>query len=264
MLLVALLAAVIWGIGAAMGVPRAARVNMLAPAFCHRAGAADRPARRPPGPRGYRRVAGALADPCCRRGAGPALSLDPETGCADRPPRSRRRVTRRSPRCPRGRSAMRSSSATHATSPCPISAAPGSSRSRDAKVLVIGAGGLGAPALLYLAAAGVGRIGIVDGDTVALSNLQRQVIHTDARQDMPKVFSAQAAIEALNPHVDTRPYKSRAHRRYRGGAFRRIRSDPRRHGQLRDPRAGQSRGGGRGAPRPGGCHQRVGGADHAL
>jgi molybdopterin/thiamine biosynthesis adenylyltransferase len=63
---------------------------------------------------------------------------------------------------------------------------------KEAKVLVVGAGGLGAPALLYLAAAGVGRIGIIDGDTVALSNLQRQVIHTDARQDMPKVFSAQA------------------------------------------------------------------------
>jgi molybdopterin/thiamine biosynthesis adenylyltransferase len=77
---------------------------------------------------------------------------------------------------------------------------------KQAKVLVVGAGGLGAPALLYLAAAGVGRIGIIDGDTVALSNLQRQVIHTDARVDMPKVFSAQAAIAALNPHVETRPY----------------------------------------------------------
>lgn len=77
---------------------------------------------------------------------------------------------------------------------------------KRAKVLVVGAGGLGSPALLYLAAAGVGRIGVIDGDTVALSNLQRQVIHTDARQDMPKVFSAQMAMEALNPHVDVRPY----------------------------------------------------------
>ncbi|MFW5641578.1 MAG: HesA/MoeB/ThiF family protein [Roseicyclus sp.] len=77
---------------------------------------------------------------------------------------------------------------------------------KRAKVLVVGAGGLGSPALLYLAAAGVGRIGVIDGDTVALSNLQRQVIHTDARQDMPKVFSAQIAMEALNPHVDVRPY----------------------------------------------------------
>jgi molybdopterin/thiamine biosynthesis adenylyltransferase len=77
---------------------------------------------------------------------------------------------------------------------------------KRAKVLVVGAGGLGSPALLYLAAAGVGRIGVIDGDTVALSNLQRQVIHTDARQDMPKVFSAQAAMSALNPHVEVRPY----------------------------------------------------------
>lgn len=77
---------------------------------------------------------------------------------------------------------------------------------KSAKILVVGAGGLGSPALLYLAAAGVGRIGVIDPDTVALSNLQRQIIHTDARQDMPKVFSAQIAIAALNPHVDLRPY----------------------------------------------------------
>ncbi len=77
---------------------------------------------------------------------------------------------------------------------------------KRAGVLVVGAGGLGSPALLYLAAAGVGRIGVIDADTVSLSNLQRQVIHTDARIDMPKVFSAEAAVRALNPHVDLRPY----------------------------------------------------------
>ena len=77
---------------------------------------------------------------------------------------------------------------------------------KEAKVLVIGAGGLGAPALLYLGAAGVGRIGVIDADVVSLSNLQRQVIHTDAGQGMPKVFSAEAAIAALNPRVDVRPY----------------------------------------------------------
>lgn len=77
---------------------------------------------------------------------------------------------------------------------------------KNAKVLVVGAGGLGAPALLYLAAAGVGRIGVIDPDTVDVSNLQRQVIHTDAGQGMPKVFSAQRAIAALNPHVEVRPY----------------------------------------------------------
>ncbi|WP_224813784.1 HesA/MoeB/ThiF family protein [Hasllibacter sp. MH4015] len=77
---------------------------------------------------------------------------------------------------------------------------------KNAKVLLVGAGGLGSPALLYLAAAGVGRIGVVDHDAVSLSNLQRQIAHTDARIDMPKVFSAQIAATALNPHVDLRPY----------------------------------------------------------
>lgn len=77
---------------------------------------------------------------------------------------------------------------------------------KNAKVLVVGAGGLGSPALLYLAAAGVGRIGVIDPDTVALTNLHRQVIHTDAGQDMPKVFSAEKAMKALNPLIEVRPY----------------------------------------------------------
>ncbi len=77
---------------------------------------------------------------------------------------------------------------------------------KNASVLVVGAGGLGSPVLLYLAAAGVGRIGVIDADAVGLSNLQRQVIHTDARIDMPKVFSAETAMKALNPHVEVRPY----------------------------------------------------------
>lgn len=77
---------------------------------------------------------------------------------------------------------------------------------KQASVLVVGAGGLGSPALLYLAAAGVGRIGVIDADTVSVSNLQRQVIHTDARGDMAKVFSAEIAMKALNPHIDVRPY----------------------------------------------------------
>lgn len=83
---------------------------------------------------------------------------------------------------------------------------PGQRKLKSARVLVVGAGGLGSPALLYLAAAGVGRIGIIDHDIVDLSNLQRQIIHTDAGQGMPKVFSAQERMTALNPHVDIRPY----------------------------------------------------------
>lgn len=86
---------------------------------------------------------------------------------------------------------------------------PGQKALREAKVLVIGAGGLGAPALQYLAAAGVGTIGVVDDDVVENANLQRQVIHTDDRIGMPKVFSAQAAMEAQNPYVEVRPYHRR-------------------------------------------------------
>jgi len=86
---------------------------------------------------------------------------------------------------------------------------PGQRQLKQARVLVIGAGGLGSPALLYLAAAGVGTIGVIDDDSVEGSNLQRQIIHTDARIGMPKVFSAQAQMQALNPFVQTRPYHRR-------------------------------------------------------
>ncbi len=86
---------------------------------------------------------------------------------------------------------------------------PGQKRLKNARVLVIGAGGLGAPALQYLAAAGVGTIGVIDDDVVENSNLQRQVIHTDARIGMPKVFSAEQAMKAQNPFVTVRPYHRR-------------------------------------------------------
>jgi adenylyltransferase/sulfurtransferase len=78
---------------------------------------------------------------------------------------------------------------------------PGQAALKQARVLVIGAGGLGAPVLLYLAAAGVGTLGVVDADTVALSNLQRQVIHATPEIGRQKVDSAAAAINRLNPHV---------------------------------------------------------------
>ena len=71
----------------------------------------------------------------------------------------------------------------------------------DAKVLLLGAGGLGSPAALYLAAAGVGTLGIVDSDEVDLSNLQRQVIHSSERIGVSKVDSAEQTISALNPDV---------------------------------------------------------------
>src|SRR3954463_4850651 len=79
----------------------------------------------------------------------------------------------------------------------------------DAKVLLLGAGGLGSPAALYLAAAGVGTLGIVDDDEVDLSNLQRQVIHTTDRIGVPKVDSAEVAINGINPDVKVVKYRTR-------------------------------------------------------
>jgi molybdopterin/thiamine biosynthesis adenylyltransferase len=79
----------------------------------------------------------------------------------------------------------------------------------DAKVLLLGAGGLGSPTALYLAAAGVGTLGIVDDDTVDLSNLQRQVIHNSERVGVPKVDSAEETITALNPDVQVNKYPVR-------------------------------------------------------
>src|SRR3954451_19750840 len=78
-----------------------------------------------------------------------------------------------------------------------------------ARILVVGAGGLGSPALLYLAAAGVGTLGIVDDDTVSLSNLQRQVIHRTGDIRRPKVDSAAEVLGALNPHVSVETHAAR-------------------------------------------------------
>jgi sulfur-carrier protein adenylyltransferase/sulfurtransferase len=87
--------------------------------------------------------------------------------------------------------------------------AEGQQKLLDAKVLLLGAGGLGSPTALYLAAAGVGTIGIVDDDDVDLSNLQRQVIHSTQRIGIPKVDSAEESIHALNPDVEVVKYPVR-------------------------------------------------------
>jgi adenylyltransferase/sulfurtransferase len=86
---------------------------------------------------------------------------------------------------------------------------PGQQKLKNSRVLVIGAGGLGAPLLQYLAAAGVGALGIVDNDVVSLSNLQRQVIHDTPGVGRLKVESAQDAIARLNPHVKIEPHALR-------------------------------------------------------
>ena len=85
--------------------------------------------------------------------------------------------------------------------------AKGQKKLLNGKVLIIGAGGLGAPAAMYLAAAGVGHIGIVDADEVDLSNLQRQVIHTTPDLGKAKVKSAKETMEAINPDVEVKTYR---------------------------------------------------------
>ena len=85
----------------------------------------------------------------------------------------------------------------------------GQKRIRDGKVLIVGAGGLGSPAALYLAAAGVGTIGLVDSDTVELSNLQRQIIHATPDISKAKVVSAEEKITAINPEVEVVTYQKR-------------------------------------------------------
>ena len=83
----------------------------------------------------------------------------------------------------------------------PLVGSDGQKRLRDGSVLVIGAGGLGSPALLYLTAAGVGRIGIVDDDAVEITNLQRQILHTTAAVGEAKVESARRRLGELNPEI---------------------------------------------------------------
>ena len=86
----------------------------------------------------------------------------------------------------------------------------GQQRLLDSHALIVGAGGLGSPVALYLASAGVGQITLVDDDTVDLTNLQRQIMHTEARVGQPTVASAEAAIGALNPGVRVRTVAQRA------------------------------------------------------
>ena len=85
----------------------------------------------------------------------------------------------------------------------------GQQKLKAARVLVIGAGGLGSPLILYLAAAGIGQIGIIDSDRVSLDNLHRQVVHDTKSVGKAKTRSAAGAIERLNPHVETRLYTTR-------------------------------------------------------
>lgn len=85
----------------------------------------------------------------------------------------------------------------------------GQARIRAARALVLGAGGLGSPAALYLASAGIGTLAIADGDTVDLTNLQRQIVHRTAAIGQPKVLSAQQALAEINPGCQVMPLQER-------------------------------------------------------
>lgn len=194
MIVVLAMAAAIWGIGAAMGAPVQARRIMLAlllvAVLAVQVALPDgHPLREATGSSpalwllivaggalvwGYAKGLRALR----ARTAPPAPEAPPD----DRPRRYARHITLRE-----------------------IGGA-GQARLTAAKVLVVGAGGLGAPAILYLAAAGVGRIGIIDPDAVELSNLQRQIAHGTADVGRPKAQSAADAAARLNPHVEVRTY----------------------------------------------------------
>jgi adenylyltransferase/sulfurtransferase len=85
----------------------------------------------------------------------------------------------------------------------------GQQKLKAARVLVVGVGGLGSPLIMYLAAAGVGTIGIIDDDRVSLDNLQRQIVHATPQVEMPKVASAAQTLAGLNPHVQVETYDER-------------------------------------------------------
>lgn len=86
---------------------------------------------------------------------------------------------------------------------------PGQQKLKAARVLVVGAGGLGSPVLSYLGAAGIGTLGVIDDDIVSLSNLQRQIIHDTDALDRPKVESAAESLKRINPHVTVETHQSR-------------------------------------------------------
>ena len=111
----------------------------------------------------------------------------------------------------------------------------------DAKVLLLGAGGLGSPTALYLAAAGVGTLGIVDDDVVDLSNLQRQIVHTNDRIGVPKVDSAEQAIHEHQPRRGGREVPDPPRRLEHHGDHRGLRRDRRRGRQLPHPLPAQRR-----------------------
>ncbi len=202
MVLVLVLAAALWGVGAAMGAPRAMRWGMigllwLGVVLLHLALPADHPLRLATGESAalWLMLAGFTALVLLyRAGLG---RLRARAQAAPETPAAAARFS----------DAQLERYARHIV--LREIGGPGQKALSEASVLVIGAGGLGSPALLYLAAAGVGTIGVIDDDLVDNSNLQRQVIHRDRDIGTPKVQSAMQAMRAQNPAVIIRPYQRR-------------------------------------------------------
>ncbi len=202
-MLFVVLAGVIWGIGAALKAPpaqRAAGVAALWAAFV--LGALALPAES-----ALRAATGASPAPWLLLGAAVALVMAYRAGMA----RLRRRIAAAAPAVAAPRLALSDAELDRYARHIVLREVGGTGQKalKSARVLVVGAGGLGSPALLYLAASGVGTLGVIDDDSVAASNLQRQIIHTDDRIGMAKVRSAAIAIRALNPFVTVRPYERR-------------------------------------------------------
>ncbi len=123
----------------------------------------------------------------------------------------------------------------------PDVAMAGQKRLKAAKVLCVGAGGLGSPALMYLAAAGVGTLGIIDYDIVDESNLQRQIIHGQSDVGRSKAESARDSVREINPLIEVVLHNERLDSSQRDGDLRAVRPDRGRHRQLRHPLPGQRR-----------------------
>ncbi|MFZ5962291.1 HesA/MoeB/ThiF family protein [Thalassococcus sp. BH17M4-6] len=205
MLLVLFLAALLWGVGHLMGAPRQARLYMIGLLYVAVLGLhLVLPYGHP-----IRMATGESAALWLLLGGGAVLVLIYRFGLGKLRARARAKEAAEAPPPQPGRfsEAELERYARHIV--LRELGGQGQKKLHQGRVLVIGAGGLGAPALQYLAAAGVGTIGVIDDDTVENANLQRQVIHRDRDIGMPKVFSAQAAMRAQNPHVTVQPYHRR-------------------------------------------------------
>ena len=205
MLLVLGLAALLWGLGALLKVPKQARVTMLgllyvAVLMVHVALPAGHPLRE---------ATGGSAALWLLIGGAAVLVMIYRAGLARL--RDKARAREAATAAPASAGTFTETELNRYARHIVLREVGGAGQKalKQSSVLVVGAGGLGSPALQYLAAAGVGTIGVVDDDKVESANLHRQVIHTDERIGIPKVFSAQMAMEAQNPFVTVRPYNRR-------------------------------------------------------